>query len=460
MNTEINYKQVLNAMFDDLAIVNEDGIMIYVTSGFEARYNVGREQVLGKTIDYMEQSGIFNPSVAKKVFETKQKVIMSHKNKKGNYVIVNGIPVYDEEGEIEYVVSFSLSSDEIASLQHERDRLLEKLEEYQQALSDLKNEFDIIKKSMTDLQGSKNALQSINKIKRHDVSVLFTGESGVGKTTYARYLHENGPRAGGPFVEISCGAIPENLLESELFGYKKGSFTGASNEGKVGLIETANHGTLFLDEIAELPLKLQAKLLKVLQEKTIMRVGDTNEIAVDFRLVTATNKDLKQMVGEGSFREDLFYRINVITIDIPPLRKRPDDMVILTKYFIDKFNLKYGEKKSLSTECIQCLCDYDWPGNIREMENTMERLVIMSEEQVITMEDLPEQIVYSSNFAKTDLDMDHRSFNELVKGYEKFIIQRAVKKYRTSVQVAKNLGMSQPTAARKIREYVGTEKEE
>lgn len=460
MITEINYKQILNAMFDDLAIVDQNGVMIYVTSGFETKYNISRDQVLGRTIDYMEKSGIFNPSVAKKVFDTKQKVIMSHRNKKGNYVIVNGIPVYGEEGEIQYVVSFSLSAGEIASLQHERDRLLERLEEYQQALSDLQNEFNTIKQGMTDLRGSKSALQYINKIKRHDVSVLFTGESGVGKTTYARYLHENGPRAKGPFVEISCGAIPENLLESELFGYKKGSFTGASNEGKVGLIETANHGTLFLDEIAELPLKLQAKLLKVLQEKKIMRVGDTREIEVDFRLITATNKDLKKMVMEGTFREDLFYRINVITIDIPPLRKRPDDMVTLIKYFLDKFNLKYGEKKSLSAECIQCLCSYQWPGNIREMENTMERLIIMSESENITSEDLPEQIVYSSNFAKHEVDMDQKSFHELVKEYEKFIIERAVKKYKTSVQVAKNLGMSQPTAARKIREYIGTDTEE
>lgn len=450
----INYKQILNSMFTDLAIVDKKGIMLYVTGGFEQNYNVSKDKVIGKSVDEIEKSFIFNPSVAKRVFETKEKVIMSHRNKNGNYVIVNGIPVYDENGEVEYVVSYSVDSDEIVSLQRERDGLLEKLEEYQQALSELQNQFDTMKQGMNDLQGAKNALQSINKIKRYDVSVLFTGESGVGKTTYAKYLHDNGTRADGPFVEISCGAIPENLLESELFGYNKGSFTGANAEGKEGLIETANGGTLFLDEIAELPLKLQSKLLKVLQGKTIMHVGDTKEISVDFRLITATNKDLTAMVAEGTFREDLFYRINVITIDIPPLRKRPEDTVSLIKYFMDKFNLKYGEKKTMSSESFQHLCAYAWPGNIREMENTLERLIIMSDEEIIVTEDLPEQIFYNEQPEFGETELGDINLNELLKNYEKTIIQKAAKRYKSSTQMAKGLGISQTSAARKMREYI------
>lgn len=450
----INYKQILNSMFTDLAIVDKNGIMLYVTGGFEQNYNVSRDQVIGKSVDEIEKSFIFNPSVAKKVFETKEKVIMSHRNKNGNYVIVNGIPVYNENDEIEYVVSYSVDSEEIVSLQKERDNLLEKLEEYQQALSELQNQFNTMKQGMNDLQGAKNALQSINKIKRYDVSVLFTGESGVGKTTYAKYLHDNGTRAEGPFVEISCGAIPENLLESELFGYKKGSFTGANAEGKEGLIETANGGTLFLDEIAELPLKLQSKLLKVLQGKTIMHVGDTKEIKVDFRLITATNKDLAAMVAEGTFREDLFYRINVITIDIPPLRKRPEDTVSLIKYFMDKFNLKYGEKKTMSSECFQHLCAYTWPGNIREMENTLERLIIMSDEDVIITDDLPEQVFYNEQPEFGEADLADINLNELLKNYERTIIQKAARRYKSSTQLAKGLGISQTSAARKMREYI------
>ena len=451
---EINYKQVLDAMFDDLAIVDEDGILIYVTDGFERQYDVKREDVLGRSVEEIEREKTFNPSIAKRVFEVKQQVIMSHKNKKGNYVIVNGVPVFEQGGKIKYVVSYSPTSKEITALQQERSRLLEKLEEYQQALTDLQSEFDTMKQGKKMLQGSNAAIESINKIRGYDVSVLFTGESGVGKTTYAKYLHENGPRAEGPFVEISCGAIPENLLESELFGYKKGSFTGASSEGKVGLIETANRGTLFLDEIGELPLKLQAKLLKVLQERTIMPVGDTREIEVDFRLITATNKDLKQMVADGTFREDLLYRINVITIDIPPLRKRPEDMVTLTRYFVDKFNLKYGTRKNLSADSIKALCAYPWPGNIREMENTIEHLVIMSEGDTIDRADLPEEILEGNFPEEKGFELGEKLLSEMIYEYEKLIFTQAVREYRTSVEVARVLGISQPTAARKIRQYL------
>lgn len=454
LQEEINYGQILNAMFDDLAIVDRNGIMIYVTSGFENRYNIKKEYVVGQSIEELEKNKILNPSVAKKVFEIGKKVIMSHKNRKGNYLIITGIPVNNEDGSIQYVVSYSVPSNEIKSLEIERGKLLEKLEEYQQALTHLQ---DYIKQDMFDLKGTKYSCEIIKKIKQYDVSVLFTGESGVGKTTFASFLHENSSRAKGPFIEISCGAIPENLLESELFGYKKGAFTGASNEGKIGLIQTANQGTLFLDEIGELPLKLQVKLLKVLQKKTIIPVGDTKETEIDFRLIAATNKDLKKMVEEGTFREDLFYRINVITIDIPPLRQRPEDCVTLIKYFIDKFNLKYDVKKRIDCNAMKKLCSYQWPGNIRELENTIERLILMSDEDIVTIKNLPDNIIYEQKLLYQDSDAAGETLPQLLKEYEKHIIKKAVKEYKTSVEVAKQLGISQPTAARKIKEFIDEE---
>ncbi len=447
---EINYGRILNEMFDDLAIVDKDGRMIYVTNGFEEKYNVKKKYVIGRSITELEKQKILNPSVAKKVFDTGKKVIMSHKNKKGDYLIINGVPIYNNNGSIQYVVSYSIPSDEIKSLQTERDKLLEKLEEYQQALTHLQ---DYLKQDMTSLMGAKITFEIIKKIKSYDVSVLFTGESGVGKTTFAKFLHENSPRAEGPFVEISCGAIPENLLESELFGYKKGAFTGASHEGKMGLIQTANQGTLFLDEIGELPLKLQVKLLKALQKKTIIPLGDTKEIEVDFRLITATNKDLKKMVEEGTFREDLFYRINVVTIDIPPLRQRTEDCVVLIKYFTDKFNLKYDMKKRIDGTAVKRLCRYPWPGNIRELENTIERLILMGDEDIITINNLPDNIKDEQKHTYSSFDCGKGTLPEMMKEYEKSIIKRAVKEHKTSVEVAKQLGISQPTAARKIKEY-------
>ncbi len=450
---EIDYKQVVDSMFDDLAIVDENGILIYATKGFEKQYDVKLSDVIGKSVDEIEDDKIFNPSVAKAVFEARTEVIMSHKNKKGNYIIVIGFPVFKDSGKIKYVVSYSPTSKEITSLQKEHSRLLDKLEEYQQTLNEFQAEFGVLMQDGNMIQGSSQTMENINKIKGYDVSVLFTGESGVGKTTYAKYLHDRGPRSKGPFVEISCGAIPENLLESELFGYKKGSFTGASSEGKVGLIEMANRGTLFLDEISELPLKLQSKLLKVLQSHKIMRVGDTKEIEVDFRLITATNRDLKQMTADGTFREDLLYRINVIPIDIPPLRKRPEDIVTMAKYFINKFNLKHSVDKSLSPDCIKALIAYHWPGNIRELENTIEHLVIMSNDKIITKEDLSAEILREDFNIEADFLLGHKSLKDMVLEFEKRIYRKAAAEAHTSVEVARLLGISQPTAARKMKKY-------
>lgn len=447
----INYGQILNAMFDDLAIVDKNGKMIYVTSGFEAKYNTNKEFVIGKTLDELERQKILNPSVAKKVFETGKKVIMSHKNNKGNHLIINGMPVYNDDESIKYVVSYSVPSDEIQSLQEERDKLIEMLKVYEHELNDLQM---YLRQDMINLKGTKFTFEVIKRVKNYDVSVLFTGESGVGKTTFARFLHENSPRADGPFVEISCGTIPENLLESELFGYQKGAFTGANSEGKIGLIQTANKGTLFLDEIGELPLKLQVKLLKVLQEKVIIPVGGTKEKEIDFRLITATNKDLKKMVEEGTFREDLFYRINVITIDIPPLRQRSEDCAFLIKYFMNKFYLKYNIKKRIDNSTMKLLCNYSWPGNIRELENTIERLILMVDEDNVTIENLPDYIKEEQIFISQNFESLEGTLSNMLKEYEKYIVKKAVSTYKTSVKVAEKLGISQPTASRKIKEYI------
>lgn len=444
---------VLSAMFDDIAIVNPDQVMIYVSDGFERNYHITREKIIGMTMDEIEKERIFYPSVAKAVFDQKKKLIMGHRNKIGNYTIICGIPIF-QDGKVAYCISYAVPSDEINLLQKEKEALLEQLEDYQAEYEKLQSQLQHIKEDMTVLTGSKKTMQSIRKIKDHDVSVLFMGESGVGKTVYSRFLHENGPRADKPFIEISCGAIPENLLESELFGYREGSFTGASKEGKVGLVEAANGGTLFLDEIGELPLNLQSKILQAIQEKRIMKIGDTEEIPVDFRLITATNKDLKAMVEEGTFREDLFYRINVITIEIPPLRDRPDDMVTLIKFFLDKFNSKYGENRRISRECVKRLSAYSWPGNIRELENTIERMVILAEGGVIMVEDLPDHISEEYDESRLMANFEGRNLQEIIDKFEGKVINKAFKKYKTSVDLAKHLGISQPTATRKIKKYV------
>ena len=222
-----------------------------------------------------------------------------------------------------------------------------------------------------------------------DSSVLILGESGVGKEVVARYIHNNSHRCGQAFVPINCSAIPEQLLESELFGYEGGAFTGARKAGKKGLLELANGGTVFFDEIAELSLNLQAKLLRVIQSQKMVRVGGTSQIYLDLRIMSATNDDLARLVKEKKFRDDLYYRINVIPVEIPPLRKRRADIYPLVIYFLDRFNLRYGTSKRITEEAMSYLIKYDWPGNVREVGNMVERIAAMTVQDEITAKDLP-----------------------------------------------------------------------
>lgn len=242
----------------------------------------------------------------------------------------------------------------------------------------------------------KKLTETLERVAKMDTTILVTGESGTGKELVMKTIHEMSPRTKQPFISVNCGALPETLFESELFGYEKGSFTGAEAR-KQGLFEAAKGGTLFLDEIGELPLKMQIKLLRVLQEKTIRRVGGNEEIPVDFRLVAATNRDLKSEVDEGNFREDLYYRINVVPLHLPALRERRDDIVPLVQHFFKKFTTQCGEAhKQLSTEAVAILDSYNWPGNVRELENTIERIVALTPGDIIEAESLPSYLTNSS----------------------------------------------------------------
>ena len=235
-------------------------------------------------------------------------------------------------------------------------------------------------------------IATLKRVARLDTTILVTGESGTGKELFMRSIHDMSPRAKAPYISVNCGALPESLFESELFGYEKGSFTGADTQ-RMGLFEAAHGGTLFLDEIGEMPLKMQIKLLRVLQEKTIRRVGGTQEIAVDFRLLSATNRNLEEEVKQNNFREDLFYRINVVPISLPPLRQRREDIMPLVKHFIERFCAQCNEEpKEISPDVIRQFDRYNWPGNVRELENTMERLVALVPDKNIKMTDLPNNI--------------------------------------------------------------------
>jgi transcriptional regulator with PAS, ATPase and Fis domain len=299
----------------------------------------------------------------------------------------------------------------------------------------------------------ENILQLAAKIADVDSTVFILGESGVGKEVIARFIHKRSHRDKGPFVKINCGAIPETLLESELFGYETGAFTGAKRQGKPGLIEMANEGTLFLDEIGELPLNLQVKLLQVLQEHRLVRIGGIKPITVNIRVIAATNRDIENMVKKGEFREDLFYRLNVVPITIPPLRERRDDIIPLIYHFLEEYNRKYDKAKKISAEAKDILIKYNWPGNVRELENTVERLVVTVEEDVILPHHLPENLK-EINIPLKVVNVDGIiPLKDAVEMVERQLLHKAVEQCNSTYDIAKILGVNQSTVVRKIQKY-------
>ncbi|NTW64977.1 MAG: sigma-54-dependent Fis family transcriptional regulator [Nitrospirae bacterium] len=305
--------------------------------------------------------------------------------------------------------------------------------------------------SFKNIIGTSDAIQKVfsvmEKVIPSKANILITGESGTGKGLVAQAIHESGPRMDKPFISINCGAIPENLLESELFGHKKGSFTSAI-EDKKGLITMANSGTLFLDEVGELPSSLQVKLLNVIQNKELTPVGDTRVIAVDVRIIAATNADLMQRVKDGRFREDLFYRLNVIEIRIPSLRERKDDIPLLIKHYLQVFNDEAGKKiKDIDYEAMKAMLAYDWPGNIRELRNTLERAVVLAEGDIVTLHDLPDK------FRSLDLEgIATSSLRQALDDYEREYIRRSLAENKGNKEAtATRLGIDLATLYRKLK---------
>lgn len=442
---------ILESIHDDILITDGAGKIVKVSRSFVDVYGISEEQILGRTVFEMEQQGVFKPSVIARVLKTDRKITMRQRNNRERELIVTALPVRDKKGNIIKVVSFTRDLTDFLNLQEQYSELESRMEKYTAEIEELRN-------MSLDLEGvvarspkSQDILRTIHRVAPFDANVLLTGESGVGKSLFAKLVHKKSRRSEHPFIEINCGAIPENLLESELFGYEGGSFTGANREGKIGLIELAQHGTLFFDEIVEMPLNLQVKLLNVIQNKTIKRVGGTRDIQVDFRLIAASNKNFRQQIEENKFREDLYYRLNVIMIEIPPLRQRREDIIPLALYFIEKFNKYYGLDKTFSKRVFDRMASYDWPGNIRQLENTVERLLLTSENQMMEEWDLPAEMGRKPE----NPEFYGQSLPEAVETLEKLMVSGAYEKYGTTVGVAEALGISQPTAVRKIQKYVG-----
>jgi len=443
---------IIEFPFDGLWITDGKGKVLRINKASEKINEVKASDVIGKNVKDLEKEGLFDKSVTLEVLRRKDSAtIVQHI--KGKSILSSGNIVFDDKGNIELVVS---NERDITHLNKVREELKETqalAKRYQSELSkaqlkDLEKE-NIIFESKA-MEKVVDAALTVCKV---DSCVLLLGESGVGKSLIAKLIHKYSSRNGQSFISINCGAIPESLIESELFGYEEGAFTGASKGGKAGIFEIADKGTLFLDEIDTLPLHLQVKLLRFLEDTEILRVGGVKYKKIDTRMIVATNQDLEDLVKKGKFRKDLFFRLSVVPIYIPPLRKRIDDISPLVKFFLDKYNKKYKKEKFISPLVINSLCEYSFPGNVRELSNIIERMVVMTKSKEIKLENLPQVATKTIEVSPPFLGEEGLPLKEALQRVESFVIKKTMERYRTQEKVAKILRVSQSTIARKIKKY-------
>lgn len=459
-NIELTYDDLLSILdnsYDEIYVTDADGKVLYVNAACERHYGAKPEDIIGYTPTEISDKGYWTPRISSIALEKKTSITLEQKTCLDKTLLTTATPVYDENGKIKMIIENSRDITESKGIRHELDVSLKKLARYKTEVEELRKYdpgSDIIykSKSMTNLMALARRVSEINS------TVLILGESGTGKGVIAKYIHNSGSQKEGPFVSINCAAIPSELMESELFGYSAGSFTGASGKGRIGLFELADGGTLFLDEIAEIPLHLQAKLLHALQEKVYFPVGGRKEKKVNCRILAATNKDLQSMVMKQAFRDDLYYRLNVFEITIPPLRERPEDISPLVSYLISRYNERYDLHRQISHRALDMLIKYPWPGNIREMENTLERLVVMSPDELIDIDHLPDSLRYESAAEMFPL-LNKGSLDDALEEVERKIILQSYEKYGSSYEVARKLKISQSKASRLIRRYYGSVKD-
>lgn len=452
-------------------IVTPDGLLRFVNQAWCLTYKIAKEDAIGHHVeDLVALNGYYlsikedqlldpleysyehltkpdNRSAATIALEKKKQVSMLTQTPSNNKVVVTATPILNDDGEI--LCIFTLIQD-LTMLGQWRDYMedeFRKSQLLQKELSYLRG-----KQVKSSLVGSSKAMihmrELIDMVAISDASVLITGESGVGKEVVAKEIHRESLRKDKPFITVNCAAIPDNLLESELFGHEKGSFTGATAT-KTGLFELANTGTILLDEIGEIPMHLQPKLLRVLQEQELRRVGGTKSIPIDVRVIAATNRDLLEMTHKGDFRMDLYYRLNVFPIHIPSLRERKDDIPLLASSFLDRFNRKYHKDKFFTNQALLTLEDYDWPGNVRELENAVERIIIIGSQPAITAD----QVCAVMNIgSRPDVgNVKDFTLKEAVENLERTLISDALTTYKSTYKAAEALGSTQSTIARKAK---------
>lgn len=446
----------LNAIFesssDGIWVCDGTGKVIRINDASEKLNGIRAENTVGRHVSEIMAAGLFDRSVTLEVLATGRQVsIIQNIRETGKTLLVTGTPVFDEAGKISIVVVNERDITQLNIVREQLEQTRMVTEKYRDELAGL-SVLELQKQEIiAESQGMRKALTATLKLAQLDASnVLILGESGTGKGLLAKFIHKNGKRSKKPFIQINCAALPESLLEAELFGYEKGAFTGARADGKAGLFELAQEGTLFLDEIGNLPLALQAKLLKYLDDHEVMRLGSLKTIKVDCAVLAATNQDPEKFIKEGRFRRDLLYRLNTFTIRIPPLRDRCEDIFELTNYFLGKYNRSFNKRKKIAPLAMDLLQSHSFPGNVRELKSIIKRAVCLTESDV-----LDESILEISGVGMERLE-SRREVSALplrVHQAEKEEIELGVSRCRTTRELAQYLGVSQPTAVRKLKKH-------
>lgn len=437
---------IFEASFDYLFVTDAEGKVTKANQAYYRITGIKPEEVIGKTMYELVAQGFYDRSCSIEVIETLKPVTFIQKIKTGRTVLVTGNPVFDEKGKLISVITNGRDITELNELKQAVEHVEGLNLHYKNELDRVKgwSDFVVAAPIMVEL------MEKVSHLAQFDSAVLITGESGVGKEIVAHQIHLQSPRSEKPYIRINCAAIPENLLESELFGYAEGAFTGAKKGGKVGIFELANGGTLLLDEIAELPFGMQAKLLRVIQESEVTRIGSTKTTKIDVRIVTSTNRDLNEMVKDNQFRKDLFYRLNVVPVRVPPLRERREEIPALVLHFLNKYNSQYKLNKRMDPVLINKLVNYDWPGNVRELGNVIERAIVTNPNNLIKEIILESNDCIDNNISEIDTK---ENLKDIVQKIEKHYIQTFFDKYGSTRKAAEALGISQSTLCRKAAMY-------
>lgn len=447
----VDFQQVVDSLLDGMYITDQDAVTRYVNPTYCKHMGIMPQEVLGRSVTEIAKEGaLFQKSVSEDVIKLGRNVTGTGITQDGRGrsvpTYVTGVPIFDEQGRVKNVAVSVFDTDALMY----RVTEFRKTVHVEQAVKilDRVNEHEV-SVMVGEAPAIREIRRTIARAAPTDVTILITGESGVGKEVIADRIYYASDRQGKPFVKVNCTAIPANLLESELFGYEKGAFTGALNQGKAGLFELANSGTILLDEIGDLPYELQTKLLRVLQQKEVMRLGGTKPISLDVRVIAATNADLKKKMQEGSFREDLYYRLSTIPIYVPPLRERPEDILKLVKHYFFEYCTKHAHTITVPDETLAVFQSYSWPGNVRELQNVIEYMVICCEGNVLQPSVLADYLGMDSQ----SIALHPASLKAALDDYERSLIARALEEHGGVRKAAHALGVDPSTISRKAKKY-------